>query len=120
MIAKNLCLGLLVAASANLMADDLGYRVWLDASTRGRTLTVVPHVAAPGAATLHYEIVSTKIGTSGRSNTRQSGRVTVDEDGRGTFATLSLGIAPDDHYFIAVKVFDRSKLVAQDVLNYPR
>ena len=102
------------------MADEGGYRLWLDTSTSGRMLTVVPHIAAPAAATLRYEIVSTKHGKSGRSSTKQSGPVTVDKDGSQTFARLSVSVGPDDRYTIAVRVFEGSRVVAEQTLNYPR
>jgi hypothetical protein len=111
---------LFLAASANLMADETGYRLWLDTSTSGKMLTVVPHIAAPSAATLRYEIVSTKRGKSGRSSTSQSGRIAVDKEGTGTFAKLSLGVGPDDRYTIAVRVFDGTTMVAEQTLEYPR
>lgn len=111
---------LFLAASANLMAGEGGYRLWLDTSISGSMLTVVPHIAAPAAATLHYEIVSTKQGKSGRSSTRQSGPVAVDNEGSQTFARLSLSVGPDDRYTIAVRVFDGSRVVAEQTLNYPR
>ena len=103
------------------MADETGYRLWLDTSTSGKMVTVVPHITAPAAMTLRYEIVSTKHGKAGRSSTTQSGRIAVDKEGSGTFAKLSLGtIGPDDRYTIAVRVFDGAKVVAEQTLNYPQ
>ena len=102
------------------MADEAGYRLWLDTSTSGKMLTVIPHIAVPAAVTLRYEIISTKHGKSGRSSTSQSGRVAVDREGSQTFAKLSLGVGLDDRYTIAVKVFDGTKLVAEQTLNYPQ
>jgi hypothetical protein len=110
----------LLVASMNVMADETGYRLWLDTSTSGRMLTVVPHVSAPAAARLRYEIVSTKHGKSGQSSTTQSGNVAVGNDGSGTFAKLSLGVGPEDRYTIAVKLYDGPKLVAEQTLNYPQ
>ncbi len=110
----------LLAASALAMADDAGVRLTLDTSTSGRMLTVVPHVMAPGAARLRYEIVSTKHGKSGRSSTSQTGNVAVGPDGAGTFARLSLGVGPDDRYTIDVRVYDGARLVAEQTLNYPQ
>src|SRR6266545_2709794 len=120
MPAKHFFFWLSLAASANLMADETGYRLWLDTSTSGKMLTVVPHIAAPAAAMLRYEIVSTKHGKSGRSSTSQSGRVAVDKEGSQTFAKLSLGVGPEDRYTVAVKVFDGTKLVAEQTLDYPQ
>jgi thin aggregative fimbriae synthesis protein len=120
MLARHLLSWTLLAASANLMADETGYRLWLDTSTSGRTLIVVPHIVAPAAARLRYEIVSTKRGRSGKSDTRQSGTIAVDAQGSGTFAKLSLGVDADDRYTIAVKVYDGVKLVAEQSVDYPR
>jgi thin aggregative fimbriae synthesis protein len=120
MLARSILFWALLATSVTLMADETGYRLWLDTSTSGRMLTVVPHVAAPAAARLRYEIVSTKHGKSGQSSTTQSGNIAVGKDGSGTFAKLSLGVAPEDRYTIAVKVYDGPKLVAEQTLNYPQ
>jgi curli production protein len=102
------------------MADENGYRLWLDTSSSGRMLTIIPHIAAPAGAALRYEIVSTKQGKSGRSSTKQSGGVAVDGAGSGTFAKLSLGVDPEDRYTIAVRVFDGANVVAEQTLNYPQ
>ena len=117
---RHLFVVLFLAASANLMAGESGYRLWLDTSVSGGKLIVVPHIAAPAPAALYYEIVSAKDGQSGRSSTRQSGPVDVGAQGSQTFARLSLSVGPQDRYTISVRVFEGARLVAEQSLNYPQ
>jgi hypothetical protein len=111
---------LLAAAGAALPAHASDYLLEIDHSVRGGQLTVVPQLAAPAGSRLRYEMVSTKEGGAGRSNSSQSGSVNVGESGAATLSTLSVSVAPQDRYVISVKVFDGAKLVAEDVLRYPR
>ena len=102
------------------MADEPGYELRVESSVLGSQLTVIPHVQAAAGAVLRYEIVSTKQGSAGKSDTRQSGKVAVGEAGSAKLSTLKLGVSPQDRYSISVKVFDGTKLVAEKVLNYPQ
>jgi Thin aggregative fimbriae synthesis protein len=110
---------LLLAASA-AMADTSGYKLRMDSSVEGGKLIVAPQIAAPAGAKLRYEMVSTKQGAAGKSNTSQSGGVTVGADGTAKLSTLSLGVGPNDRYLVTIKVFDGAKLVAEEVLRYPQ
>src|SRR4051812_31075192 len=109
-----------LAAAVGAMADEPGYVLRIEASVSGSQLTVVPHIAAPAGARLRYELVSSKQGSAGRSSTSQSGSVNVGADGSAALSTLKLGINPQDKYLITVKVLDGAKVVAEEVLQYPR
>jgi len=109
---------LLVAPGA--MADEPAYRLRIDSTVEASKLIVVPVVAGPAGSRVRYEMVSSKQGPAGKSNTRQSGGVTVGADGSAKLSTLSLGVGADDRYLISVKVFDGGKLVAEDALRYPQ
>ena len=111
---------LLAASSAAAMADTSGYMLRIEPTVEASKLTVVPVIAAPAGSVLRYEMQSTKEGASGRSTTSQSGRVNVGADGSAKLSILRLGVGADDRYLIAVKVFDGDKLVAEDILRYPR
>jgi hypothetical protein len=109
---------LLVAPTA--MADEPAYKLHIDSTVQASKLIVVPVIAAPAGSRLRYEMVSSKQGHSGKSNTSQSGGVTVGADGSAKLSTLSLGVGADDRYLITVKVYDGGKLVAEDALRYPQ
>lgn len=102
------------------MADQSGYRLSLEPSFGENQLVLSPRIAARPGETLRYEIVATKVGRSGKSNTSQSGRVVVDASGSALLSTLRLGVVADDRCSIAVKVFDGQKLVAEQTLQYPQ
>jgi hypothetical protein len=108
-----------MAATMNVGAVDATYRLWAETSMHGDTWTVVPQIAAPVGSTLRYQIVSKKTGHSGRSNTSQSGTVTIGADGARVLATLNLGVGEGDRCEIEVKVFEGALPVAAIVLNSP-
>ena len=118
MIRKSL-IGLLMTTASATAATD-GYQLRIDSAVGDGMLRVVPHIAAPAGARLRYEVISTKEGGSGRSNTNQSGTVNVGPDGSAKLSSLSVGVTPQDRYVITVKVFDGPKLVAEEVLRYPQ
>ena len=120
MRARVYVLSLLLAAGSATVADEPGYRLSVAPVVRDSQLTVAPRISAPPGKQLRYEMVSTKHGAAGRSSTSQSGRVVVDAGGAAALSTLKLGIAAGDRYTVAVKVYDGTKLVAEDVLHYPR
>lgn len=101
-------------------ADEPAYRLRIDSSVEASRLTVVPVITAPAGSRLRYEMISTKQGHSGKSNTSQGGAIVVGADGSAALSTLRLGVSADDRYQITVKVFDGSKLVAEDALRYPQ
>ena len=102
------------------MADEPGYRLSLESSVLDKQLTVAPRISAPPGTQLRYEIVSTKVGTAGKSSTSQSGRVAVGPGGSASLSTLKLGVASGDRYSVLVKVFEGQKLVAEQTLQYPQ
>lgn len=110
---------LLFAATAAL-ANQPGYELRVNSRVEGGTLTVAPHVTAPAGAQLRYQVVSSKQGSNGKSNSSQSGNVTAGPDGTAKLSTLSVSVGPQDKYVLTVKVFDGAKLVAEEVLRYPR
>ena len=102
------------------MAADPAYVLRLEAAEEAGRLTVAPRVQGPAGASLRYEMSSDKSGGAGKSSTSQSGRVSLDQGGAGALSTLRLGVSPGDRYVITVKIFDGARLVAEDVLRYPR
>lgn len=116
---KTTLAALLLAASAAL-ANAPGYQLRVNSKLEGGTLTVSPHVTAPVGAQLRYEVISSKQGSNGQSNSSQSGNATVGPDGSAKLSTLSVNVGPQDKYVLTVKVFDGAKLVAEEVLRYPK
>ena len=120
MPARYFAIGLIVTAGVNVMASETAYRLWIESSVDGRTLTVAPRMTGPAGARLRYQITSSKLGVSGKSSTSQSGQFLLDENGLRLLATLKLGVDADDRYSVAVKVFDGAKMVAEQLLNHPQ
>ena len=113
-------LTLLLFAATAAMADEPGYQLRVNSRVEGGTLTVAPQITAPAGAQLRYEVVSSKQGSNGQSNTSQSGNATVGPDGSAKLSSLSVSVGPKDKYVLTVKVFDGAKLVAEEVLRYPQ
>jgi hypothetical protein len=110
---------LLLAASA-VLANEPGYQLRVNSKLEGGTLTVAPQITAPPGAELRYEVISSKQGSNGKSNSSQSGNVTAGPDGTAKLSTLSVSVGPKDKYVLAVRVFDGAKLVAEESLRHPR
>jgi curli production protein len=110
---------LFLAATAAL-ANEPGYELRVNSKLQGGMLTVAPQITAPAGAELRYEVISSKQGSSGQSNSSQSGNVTAGPDGSAKLSTLSVNVGPQDKYILTVKVFDGAKLVAEEVLRHPK
>jgi curli production protein len=113
-------LTLLFLAATAVMANEPGYQLRVDPKVEGGMLTVAPRITAPAGAQLRYEVVSSKQGSSGKSNSSQSGNVTAGPDGSAKLSSLSVNVGPQDKYVLTVKVFDGAKLVAEEVVRYPQ
>src|SRR5688572_16231686 len=113
-------LTLLFLAATTAKADEASYKLWVNSKVEGGTLTVAPRITAPAGAQLRYEVISSKQGSSGQSNSSQSGNVTAGPDGSAKLSTLSVSVGPQDKYVLTVKVFEGAKLVAEEVLRHPK
>jgi hypothetical protein len=113
---------LLLAAGTNAMttATQLPVRLWTEVLNQGELWTVVPHVEAPAASALRYEILAKKVGHAGRSNTSQSGKLTVGAEGSSALSSLRIGVGPEDSCDVDVTVFSDTDVVAKLTLHLPR
>ena len=107
----------LLAMTTSAMADD--FRLTINAYSQGSLLRVNPQIVGPAGRALSYELVASKTGRSGRTSSRQSGKVAVGASGAASLSTLSLSVEPEDRYDVTVKVFEGGKLVASESLHYP-
>jgi hypothetical protein len=64
--------------------------------------------------------VTTRTGRSGNSKSRQSGNVTVGQDGTAALSQISVSMSPQDRYEVHVEVFEGSRLVAEKTLKHPQ
>ena len=104
-----------VAALANVP----GYQLSLGAEVRRGTLKVAPIVTAPAGAKLRYDVTTIRTGRSGNSNSRQSGNVTVGDDGKASLSQVAVSVSTQDHYEVHVEVYDGGRLVAAQTLRHP-
>ncbi len=115
---RPLVLGLVLFSSATL-ADAPGYELLLGAEVRDGTLKVAPIISAPAGVRLRYEVTTTRAGRSGNSNSRQSGKVTVGNDGKASLSRVAVNVSPQGRYQVHVEVYDAARLVASDTLRHP-
>jgi hypothetical protein len=106
-------------AVAPAMADQPAYRLRVDSNVEASKLIVAPVIAAPAGSRLRYEMLSSKQGPAGNSNTSQSGGVLIGADGSAKLSTLRLGLGADDRYVITVRVFNGAQLVAEQLVRHP-
>lgn len=83
-------------------------------------MKVAPKITAPAGKKLRYDVVTTRTGRSGNSNSRQSGKVTVGQDGTASLSQVSVSVSPQDRYEVHLEVFDGSRLVAEKTLKHPQ
>ncbi len=105
---------------AAALANVPGYDLSLGAEVRGGTLKVAPIVTAPAGAKLRYDVTTTRTGPSGNSNSRQSGNVTVGDDGKATLSQVAVNVSPQDRYEVHVEVFEGERVVAAKTLTHPQ
>ena len=105
--------------SSIALANAPGYDLALGAEVRGGTLKVAPVVTAPAGAKLRYDMTTTRTGRSGNSNSRQSGNVTVGDDGKASLSQLAVNVSPQDQYIVQVEVYDGAQVVASKTLRHP-
>jgi hypothetical protein len=110
----------LILFSAAALANAPGYDLSLGAEVRGGTLKVTPVISAPAGAQLRYDMTTTRTGRSGNSNSRQSGNVTVGDDGKASLSQLSVNVGPQDRYEVHVEVSEGERVVAAKTLRHPQ
>jgi hypothetical protein len=101
------------------LANAPGYDLSLGTEVRGGTLKVAPIVTAPAGAKLRYDVTTTRTGRSGNSNSRQSGNVTVGDDGKASLSQVAVSVSTQDRYEVHVEVYDGGRLVAAETLRHP-
>jgi len=109
----------LLLFSAAALANAPGYDLALGVEVRGGTLKVAPTVTAPAGAKLRYEVTTTRTARSGNSNSRQSGNVTVGNDGKASLSQVAVSVSEQDRYEVRVEVYDAGRLVAAETLRHP-
>ena len=105
--------------SSIALGNAPGYDLSLGAEVRGGTLKVAPVVSAPAGAKLRYDMTTTRTGRSGNSNSRQSGNVTVGDDGKAALSQVAVNVGPQDQYVVQVEVYDGAQVVASRTLRHP-
>lgn len=98
---------------------DSSVRAWIATEPTPQGVRVVPYAQAQEAHRLRYELISTKEGASGRSNSRQAGQVAVDCCEPKALVQLRLSVQPGERYTLTLKVFDNGTLVAEDRIIFP-
>jgi hypothetical protein len=106
--------------SSIALANAPGYDLSLGAEARDGTLKVAPIVTAPAGTKLRYDVSTTRIGRSGNSNSRQSGNVTVGDDGKATLSQVAVSVSPQDQFVVHVEVYDGAQVVASKILRHPQ
>ena len=100
-------------------AGSGGHRVWIETAVEDGRLLAVPRVQAGHDAHFDYELVSSKLGRAGSSDTRQSGSVRLAQGEDRSLTRLRLSVGTDDKYTLSLRVYEGGKLVGEDSVTYP-
>lgn len=109
----------IVLALSSALASEPGYELILGAEMRGGTLTITPVLTAPANQRVRYDVVVTRSGRSGKSDSRQGGDVTVGANGTTALSQLSISVSEGDRYEVSVRVYDAARLVAERAFRHP-
>jgi hypothetical protein len=113
-------LGLMLPTLVSVAHATAGdHRVWIEASLNDGLLMAQPRVEAGHDALLDYELISTKAGKAGRSNSSQAGSVRVTQGETRSLTHLRLSIAGDDKYILSLRVYENGRLVGEDSVTFP-
>ncbi|MBD5805382.1 curli assembly protein CsgC [Azoarcus sp. Aa7] len=110
---------LLLAAGIDAMAASSAVRLWADVTRDGNRWTVVPHVAADAGRVFRYEMSTSKEGPSGRSTTRQGGRLASQDESARPLATVQVELGAQDHCEVLVLVLEGDVPVGDLSLKLP-
>lgn len=94
--------------------------LWIEKEVTGENqVTLTPYVKTPSFVNLRYSFKVDKHGKSGRSTTRQSGRLSIQSGQSKALSTLALHLKPEDRYRVELKLYDENRLVAELVSEAP-
>lgn len=99
--------------------NEPNFRVWADVDNINGLWTVVPKVELSTDSALSYEITANKIGRSGRSKTKQSGRLSVSTGVPAALASLRIGVGNEDHCVVDIQVYEGDLLRGSLTVNLP-
>ena len=115
---RSLIFSAILAVASPLASSDASWRLDPGAELRNGNLRVEPKVSGRPGASVRYEIEVRKSG-SGSSNSSQSGRARLGDDGEATLASTSVSVRPGDRYDVEVRVYDGDRLVAHRTVKHP-
>lgn len=101
------------------MAASSAVRLWADVTRDGNRWTVVPHLAADAGRVFRYEMSMSKEGPSGRSMTRQGGRLASQDESARPLATVQVELGAHDHCEVLVRVLEGDVPVGDLSLKLP-
>lgn len=109
-----------IFTTTGVHAESADLMLWIEKEVTGENqVTLTPYVKSPSTATLRYSFEVDKHGKSGRSATRQSGRLSFQSDQPKALSTLALHLKPEDRYRVELKLYDENRLVAELVSEAP-
>lgn len=106
------------SSSANA-DDNAALKAWFKLVPDSNSLLVLPMCNAKNETKIHFEISATKIGPSGRSQSKQRGQKLLSSQQETTLSTLQFGIAPGDRYQFVMSIFVDNALVTTVTSEYP-
>ena len=109
--------GVLPVAVTPAMGGE--WKAWFDVRQSGSLLAVTAYCRGGKEGRVRYRMDTSKRGASGASNSSQSGVAEVVPNEPTALSRLNLGLSPDDHYRITLKLFENGVLVAEEKLVYP-
>ena len=93
---------------------------WFRLVPEENTLLVIPTCRSKKKIRIRYEIIASKSGGSGQSQTRQGGEMLLLPGKAQTLSRLQFGLEKDDQYSFSMRIFAPNSPVTEITTQYPR
>ena len=105
----------------SLEKDDKLYKAWIVVERENSCLKIEPFCFNNTSEDeiLRYKLQARKSGKSGTANIFQAGSVYIPSQEKKCLSQLTIGVSPEDHYWIKLEVYKDEKLVTEAFLSYP-
>ena len=103
-----------------ILPKQESYKAVIDLVENGSMLDIVGKFYNQTDSTIfiEYKMKTTKIGKSGKTSSTQSGKYTSEPNSELILSKIGLNIDAEMRYSISLKVYEKDKLISEDLLNY--
>ncbi len=106
--------GMIMSISAASAGEVIG---WMDVDPVEQQIGVTAHAYAPGGSKVEFELQVERMGSSGKTSTKQRGKADLEPGKTAKLSTTSVNIAPGDQMAILLTIFSGGQVVSTNALH---